>query len=443
MPAAAATASALSTKARHPSRRDPQRTTHLRPNPDTSSKAVVIGAGLTGLAAGLALRAAGASVTVAAGAHDAGRMSADQRTTALLPTSVELLKNLGIWDSCRGHSAALTGVRIVDDRGGMLRAPEVLFEAREAGLPDFGANVPNAVLKAALHARATADPGVEWAQTRSVMRILPGAEAATLELAEGGSITAGLIVAADGRDSLGRSAAGITTRTWDYGQTAVATSFRHSRPHGGIATELHRRAGPLTTVPLPGDRSSLVWVEEPAAAARLAGLDAGAFRVELARRLQGLLGELDEIGPRACFPLSGLAAHRMGQQRVALVGESAHVLPPIGAQGLNLSLRDAAVLADCISNAMAHGEDIGNDATLAAYHDARIADTLGRVVSVDLLNRSLLLDFLPVQAMRGVGLHLVANFGPLRHLLMRSGLQAPGPVPRLMQSGGGAHAARP
>jgi 2-octaprenyl-6-methoxyphenol hydroxylase len=394
--------------------------------------AVVIGAGPAGLTAALALCVSGADVAIAAPAYDATRAETDRRTTALLPGSIELLKNLGVWELCGQQSAALEGVRIVDDRGGLLRAPEVLFAAHELGLPNFGANVSNAALNAALYAKTCATAGLRWLPTSAVVKVEPGEECVTIGLAEGRSHWAALAVAADGRTSIARTTAGIAARAWAYGQTAIAATFRHSRPHAGITTELHRRAGPLTTVPLPGDASSLVWVEAPA----MAALDDAAFLAELAARLQGLLGSLSNVGPRAMHPLSGLSAARMGQNRVALVGESAHVIPPIGAQGLNLGLRDAAVLAECVGAASARSEDIGSRTTLEAYHAARAVDVVGRTISVDLLNRSLLNDFLPVQALRGLGLHLLANVGPLRRLAMRGGMDAPGRLPRLMQPGG-------
>jgi 2-octaprenyl-6-methoxyphenol hydroxylase len=404
--------------------------------PGLVTEAAVIGAGPAGLTAALALCALGVEVAIAAPAYDPTRADADRRTTALLPGSIELLKNLGVWKDCEDQSAALEGVRIVDDGGGLVRAPEVLFKAQELGLASFGANVPNAVLNTALYARACATAGLRWLPTSAVVKVAPGRELVTIELAEGGAIKAALVVAADGRASIARTAAAIATRSWSYAQTAIAATFHHSRPHAGVTTELHRRAGPLTTVPLPEDASSLVWVEEPALAAHLAALDDAAFLAALAPRLQGLLGSLRDIGPRAAHSLSGLSALRMGQNRVALVGEAAHVIPPIGAQGLNLGLRDAAALAECVGAARARQEDVGSAATLATYHAARAADVLGRTISVDLLNRSLLSDFLPVQALRGLGLHLLANVGPLRRLVMQGGMGAPGSLPRLMQPGG-------
>jgi 2-octaprenyl-6-methoxyphenol hydroxylase len=399
------------------------------------AEVVVVGAGPAGLAAAVALAALGAEVVIAAPAHDPARAEADRRTTALLLGSIELLKNLGVWQGCGNDSAPVRGVRIVDDRGGLLRAPEVLFRAEELGLADFGANIANSALNAALFAVASKTSRLSWLPTSAVVRVTPAEACVSLELAEGGTLSAALVVAADGRNSLARAAAGIAVRTWAYGQAAIAAAFSHRRPHSAITTELHRRAGPLTTVPLPGDASSLVWVEQPAESARLAGLDEQEFLCELGERLRGLLGSLDGIGPRATYPLSGLAAARMGQNRIALVGESAHVIPPIGAQGLNLGLRDAAALAECVSMARAAGQDIGGSETLAAYHAARASDVRARTLGVDLLNRSLLTDFLPAQALRGIGLHLLANVAPLRRFAMRGGLAPAGPLPRLMRPG--------
>jgi 2-octaprenyl-6-methoxyphenol hydroxylase len=395
------------------------------------SEAAVIGGGPAGLVAALALSASGSEVVIAAPPADALRP--DTRTTALLPDSVELLRNLGVWQLCQHHGAPLLGVRIIDDRGGLLRAPEVLFPAQDLGLPSLGANIANAALNAALQTAAGAAPRLTRLATARVTKVAPGERSVVLETAEGGILGALLAVGADGRNSIARAAADIPVETWDYGQSAVATSFVHARPHDGITTELHRRAGPLTTVPLPGNASSLVWVETPAEARRLADLDDGAFLQELAQRLLGLLGALSDLGPRSLYPLAGLGAASMGRNRIALVGEAAHVIPPIGAQGLNLGLRDAAELAQCVAAARAGQRDIGGRETLDAYHRARAGDVLTRTLSVDLLNRSLLTDFLPAQALRGLGLHALANIAPLRRLAMRAGLAGAGPRPPLMR----------
>jgi 2-octaprenyl-6-methoxyphenol hydroxylase len=392
----------------------------------------VVGGGPTAMAAALAVATAGLQVALVGPTYDPACVVLDRRTTALLPTSLEMLTNLGVWQHCAEHAVNLEGVRIADDRGGLLRAPEVLFRADELGLTSLGANVPNSSLNLALWSAIGAS-SVRRVSTAAATRVTPREADVVIELAEGGSIRARLAVAADGWGSLTRDAAKISTRTWDYGQTAIATTFRHARPHAGITTELHRRAGPLTTVPLPGQASSLVWVETPAEAARLMTLSEIAFSAELEAHLKGLLGPIGDLGPRATYPLAGLSAERMGANRIALVGESAHVIPPIGAQGLNLGLRDAAALAEHVGAARARGRDIGGPEVLDAYHAARVGDVLARTVSVDLLNRSLLIDFLPVQALRGLGLHLLSNISAVRRLAMRGGLSAAGPLPPLMR----------
>src|SRR5262245_23222329 len=400
---------------------------------ETEAQIAVVGAGLTGLAAAAALSQEGFNVVLAAPAFDAAVAVADTRTSALLPPSVQLLENLDVWSACAPNSAPLLGARLIDDRGGLVRAPEVLFEAREIGRANLGANVPNANLSVALHAKLTRASRLRWLATAKVSAVEPAASEVWLRLAEGGRIRTGLVVAADGRHSMARAAAAIPVRTWDYPQAAIATSFCHTRPHAGITTELHRRPGPLTTVPLPGHASSLVWVEDPIEAARLAKLSEADFIGLLETRLQGFLGAIESVGPRALFPLRGLSAAPMAAQRIALVGEAAHVIPPIGAQGLNLGLRDVATLSDCLADARARGRDLGGPETLRAYVEARAVDVATRTTLVDLLNRSLLTDFLPAQALRGVGLQLLARSVTLRRWAIRGGANAPGPVPRLMR----------
>lgn len=402
-------------------------------------EAAVVGGGPAGLAAALALGAAGADVVLAAPPHRAAGQAPDNRTAALFAGSIEFLKNLGVWDLIAPYSAPITAIRILDDTGALLRAPEVTFTAAEVGLDVFGWNVPNNALVAGLTAGASKpESGVTLQSTLGIAQVEIGNDVATLTSQEGDRFEVLLVAGADGRNSLCRTAAGIATRTWSYPQAAIATSFRHSRPHGSVSTEFHRPAGPFTTVPLPDLSSSLVWVERPAEAQRLAALDEAAFRTAVEIRLQGLLGALGEIAPRAVFPLSGLTAERFGGNRVALVGEAGHVIPPIGAQGLNLGIRDAAALADCVAEALAAGRDPGGSVALDAYSARRRSDVTSRITTIDVLNRSLISEFVPVHLARGMGLVALKTFGPLRRLAIREGLQPSQSLPSLLKPEGAA-----
>jgi 2-octaprenyl-6-methoxyphenol hydroxylase len=393
-----------------------------------SCDVAVVGAGPAGLAAALALAASGARV-LAVGAAPGKR---DTRTAALFAGSIKLLENVGVGDVCRTAGEPIFAIRIIDDMGGLLRAPEVTFTAAEAGLERFGYNVPNADLVEALRRRAGAMPNLTLIDA-GVARVMVGEDGAELQLEDGRIFSAKLIVGADGRQSMSRQAAQIGVKTWAYEQSAVTCSFKHQRPHGGVSTEYHRPAGPFTVVPSRDGASSLVWVERPNTAQELATLDESSFRAALEERLQGLLGAVGEIGPRGVFPLSGLAADVAGRNRVALVGEAVHVIPPIGAQGLNLGLRDAACIADCVADALAAGGDVGAPGVLEAYGRMRRTDITSRIWTVDLLNRSLLSSAPPLQALRGLGLHILKNVGPLRRLAIREGLGPSFIAPRLMQ----------
>ena len=400
----------------------------------SSFDVLVVGGGPAGLASALALAKAGARTAIAAPPHRPTGDKPDTRTAALFPGSIAMLDNLGVWRGLAPQCAVMRAIRLVDDRATLLRAPEVTFEAKEIGADDFGFNVPNAPLVVALeHQCRDRASGVTFIDTKGATNVAVGADGVTVTLAEGRTVHARLLVAADGRHSMAREAAGITTSTWKYDQSAVTTIFEHGRPHLGISTELHREAGPCTVVPMPGNTSSLVWVERPDVAERLAGLDEAEFRRALEARYRSLLGPIGAIAPRNVFPLSGLTPDAYAANRVALVGESAHVVPPIGAQGLNLGLRDGATLADCVRDAIERGEDIGGAGVMAAYDRGRRADIASRVWSIDLLNKSLLSPLLPVHLLRGAGLFALKSIGPLRRLLIREGLQPSFAEPRLMR----------
>ncbi|MDX2202147.1 MAG: UbiH/UbiF family hydroxylase [Hyphomicrobiaceae bacterium] len=394
-----------------------------------SADIAVVGAGPAGLTAALCLAHAGRRILLIAPPEPDRKP--DRRTTALLGGSVHLLENLGVWTSLAARAAPLEGIRLVDDRNSLFPAPELTFRAAEIGAASFGANVENQDLVAALLAAVASAPAVTRREA-SVAAVEAGPTGLRLLLDTGETVDARLAIAADGRNSLIRKAAGIDVRTWSYPQAALAVSFSHSREHGHVSTELHRRNGPFTVVPLAGRRSSLVWVESPSRAQALAALPASALARVIEDELQGLLGAVTDLGHRGVFPLSGLTAASMGARRTALVGEAAHVMPPIGAQGLNLGFRDAAAIAELVAEAASDGSDPGSDVLLARYHRARMSDVLVRQASIDALNRSLLSDLLPVQALRGAGFHLLARVAPLRDFVMRAGL-GPTALPPLMR----------
>lgn len=383
----------------------------------------IAGAGPAGLFAALELGALGFSTLCAGPAFSPDPDHPDTRTTALMAGSVDLLRALGVWRDCEPYAAPLKALRIIDDTGRLLRAPEVHFSAEELGPEPFGYNISNRHLVRVLHERLARDANARYRASAGVVSVTPSAHSVSLRLKDGAVIEARLAVGADGKDSLCRETAGIAAERWRYDQTAIAINFHHSRPHNFTCTELHRPAGQFTLVPLPGDASSLVWVERPAEAARLMALDDAAIAAEIEERSYGLLGRIEQVEARSAFPLSGLFVRRMGASRIALVGESAHVAPPVGAQGLNLGFRDAQALAACLREAGVQGRDIGSDQTLDQYTRARRGDIFTRVLAADMLNRTLIAGSFPFQLARGAGLSLLKAAGPLRRFVMREGVE--------------------
>jgi len=263
--------------------------------------------------------------------------------------------------------------------------------------------------------------------------VTPSTRRVTLHLAGSGRVTADLAVGADGRNSLCRAAAAIDADHWTYAQTALTCNLDLGRAHENISTEFHTAAGPFTLVPLPGLRASLVWVMQPDDARRRAGLGDAELSWEIERQSHSILGKVTVTSDRGLFPLAGLTARGFAANRIALVGEAAHVIPPIGAQGFNLGLRDAATIGELVVGAFRAGADVGSDTVLKQYDDRRRADIASRALAVDLLNRSLLTDFLPLQGLRGLGLHLLERIGPLRRAMMREGVAPKMNEPQLMR----------
>jgi 2-octaprenyl-6-methoxyphenol hydroxylase len=383
--------------------------------------AVIVGAGPAALAAAFACQDEGLKPVIVDTSRTASAAAAKGRSAALFNKTVAFLRRLGVWEACEHAAEPLKTLQFIDSTGRLLRAPDCAFHAAEIGESAFGYNISNADLARAFKAGAERR-GIPIASPGRLVDLQSGAAEAQLTFEDGTKLSAPLVIGADGRNSAARAATGIRAFSWTYDQTALAGAFSHERPHNGVSIEFHRQAGPFTLIPLPGNRCSFVWSERKADAERLLALDAAAFAAEAGKASHFALGRIFDPSERAAFPLSTLVVREYGRARVALVGEAAHSAPPIGAQGLNLGFRDVETLAALISEARPGGGDIGGDKLLRSYSAVRRGDILSRTLGLDLLNRSLLSGFLPLQAARGLGLYALGAVGPLRRAFMRRGI---------------------
>lgn len=378
---------------------------------------IVVGGGPAGLIAAIALAKRGLRTMLLAPSpqHE------DRRTTALLGSSADILSGIGIWQAIVDKAAPLRRLRLADGTRRLVRTPEVLFDSRELGLDAFGHNIANEDLLAILRETSARQANLEVvAQPASAVTLHD--DDASVVLPDGRSLSAKLIVAADGRHSICRTAANIKMAKRSLPQFAVALNFSHTRPHHDVSTEFHTESGPFTLVPMPGFRSSLVWVCTAKEAERIRAASDEDLSEEIARKSHYIVGTVHIDGPRGVFPLGVEVADRFGASRIALVGEAGHVIPPIGAQGLNLGVRDADAIARLAGDAIMDGRDPGAPDVLSAYDVERRADVRSRAVAVEMLGRSLLSGFLPVHIARGIGLEIAARVPFLRRNLMRSGL---------------------
>ncbi|WP_340161805.1 UbiH/UbiF family hydroxylase [uncultured Hoeflea sp.] len=374
----------------------------------------VIGGGLAGSVTALAAAAEGWRVAFIAPQPP----RQDGRTTALLSESIDLLTRLGIWEDIRPVSAPLRTMRILDGTTRLFRSPPVSFRSSEIDLDAFGYNIPNQplfdVLQAATRGSDLVDrfesPMLEAEQSEDLVR---------LALEDGTEITALAALAADGRGSKMRDAIGIRVKTWSYPQTALVLNFSHTIGHADTSTEFHTERGPFTQVPLPGKRSSLVWAVKPEEADGILALPRDELNAEVESRMRSILGAVQVEGDVQAWPLSSLIAESFGKGRTMLVGETGHAFPPIGAQGLNLGLRDIMQAIQAIIDA---GGPHNAPQSVRAFNRRRRVDVTSRTAGVDLLNRTLLSSFLPVQALRAGGLAALSAIPPLRLLAMREGM---------------------
>lgn len=382
---------------------------------DTATAIVVVGTGPAGMIAALAFAAQDLPVTLVGPAP----RTDDRRTTAVMAPQLHYLQQLGLGANTEGEAEPLRAMRIIDGTGRLLRAPTVTFRASEIDEPWFGLNLQNSRFLATLAAAVVANPQIENRETL-VEHWRVENDAVEIDLADGSHLRAALVVGADGRGSRARDAAGITVHTRPSRQSALVVNFTHARSHQSTSTEFHTEAGPFTQVPLPGNRSSLVWVQRPHDAEERMALDDVQLARQIEDMMQSMLGKVEIDGERQLYPLSSALPQRFAARRIALVGEAAHVFPPIGAQGLNLGIRDIQELVRTVGD---HRHDPGAAEVLARYDRRRRPDILARASAVELLNRSLLSDLLPAQLARSAGLGLLERVAPLRALFMREGLR--------------------
>lgn len=394
----------------------------------------VIGSGLAGLIAAWACRQSGLEVVQISPAM----AEPDGRTTALLQDSIDYLDQLDLWKNLKAEAFPLKTMRIIDATNRLIRAPQVDFRCQEVDLEAFGYNIENKRLAEQISAGLADLAGYHRIEdTLSDLEIEADGDV-SLKTTSGIVVRAKTVIGADGRNSPVRQHLDIDVRQWQYPQIALVGNFSHTLPHNDVSTEFHTETGPFTLVPLGQNRSSLVCVVDPAQAERLQAMEPGKLNRLLEERMQSVLGKITLESPLKGFPLSGMVAKRFGKGPVILAGEAAHIFPPIGAQGLNLGLRDIreAVTLICRAIEADRRDPSAKTATAAIgdkYHAARNSDINTRTASVDLLNRSLLSGFLPVQLVRSAGLYTLGALSPLRRLMMREGV-APGMAARSIKT---------
>jgi 2-octaprenyl-6-methoxyphenol hydroxylase len=395
----------------------------------TAVDIVVSGGGVAGLAAAAAFGSAGFSVVCTdpePPVTERDAAGADLRTTALLQPSIPVLQAAGLWARLEPDAAPLQIMRIVD-AGGVTPEPRLVkdFDAGDISDQPFGWNLPNWLLRREMVARLAELPNVDFRPGTATTGLMTRTGEARVTLSDGTRVTARLVVAADGRNSVVREALGIGVRTFRYGQKALAFAVSHPVPHQNVSTEIHRSGGPFTLVPLP-DRdgqpaSAVVWMERGPEAERLAALPVPDFESAMTDRSCQILGPLKLASRRSLWPIISQIADRMSGERTALMAEAAHVMPPIGAQGLNMSLADLRVLLALVQDNQA---DIGSTELLDRYHRMRHREVQARIMGIDALNRASMASDQGLRDLRASVLNAFYSMAPVRRTLMRAGLGA-------------------
>ncbi|MEQ8390183.1 MAG: FAD-dependent monooxygenase [Thalassospira sp.] len=392
---------------------------------------LIAGGGIAGMSAAARFAADGHQIVIVDPAPaDIGEGS-DLRTTAFLEPGIATLTKAGVWDAIKPTGAELRIMRIVD-AGGETRTPRETadFDGAETKQGFFGWNVSNKAARVALMAKLSQLENVDFRFATTVTGFKNTARFADVTISDNKSddetIRAKVVIAADGRNSSLRDMAGIKHKRWAYDQSAMVFVVTHDKPHNNISTEIHRTGGPLTLVPMPdlGGKpcSSVVWMTPAARADDLNAMSDEALSAEITHDTMNLFGPLSVASPRAVWPMIAQVPNRLIAARLALIAEAAHVVPPIGAQGLNMSLHDIETLADLMAKAKLHGQDIGATPLLKSYERRQLPKTLARVGGIDLLNRASMLEPKPLRDLRYAGLSAINRIGPLRKFAIKVGI---------------------
>ena len=415
------------------------------PGRDDHIDVLIAGGGFAGLTLAIALREAlGPSFSVALADPTLGRSHADdERASAIVASVRRLFDTLGVWQALAGEAQPILDMAVTDSRLDDAMRPTFLTFGGEVepGEP-FAHMIENRFLIGALEAKAR-DLGVDLRAT-AVTDLPPPASGSerqrgehidqlAVKLADDSEVAARLLVAADGARSFIRERADIAVRGWNYGQSAIVINVSHERPHDGRAIEHFLPAGPFAILPLKGNRSSIVWTETAAEAERLVALPDDAFHDELERRFKLHLGEITGVSARRVHPLGFFVARSFIVDRIALVGDAAHVIHPIAGQGLNMGLKDVAALAEVIVDAARLGLDVGTATVLERYQRWRRFDTMTMGLATDGLNRLFSNQSSVLRVVRDIGLGLVDRVPNLKSLFIREAAGLVGEVPKLMR----------
>jgi 2-octaprenyl-6-methoxyphenol hydroxylase len=392
--------------------------------------AIVVGGGLVGLTLAVALGRAGLDVMVVDREDPAKVLTAafDGRVSAIAHASRHALEAVGIWRHVR-EAEPILDIRVSDGASLLF----LHYDHRELGADPFGHIVENRVIRQAQQDALATCANVRLLAPAAVAGLAHEPGRVVLRLADGRSFAAPLVLAADGRTSPLREAAGIKCVAWHYPQTGIVCTVEHALPHQGVAQERFLPAGPFAILPMTGNRSSLVWTEREALAPAILRLDDAAFAAELAERFGDYLGSLRVVGPRWSYPLALHHAESYIAPRLALVGDAAHGIHPIAGQGLNMGLRDVAALAEVLVEAHRLGLDLGDLNVLEQYQRRRRFDNLLLAAVTDLLNRLFSNDSEPIRLARDLGLAAVNRLPPLKRLFMQHARGTAGKLPRLLQ----------